>query len=78
MDLSGLAQIEKKIDQLSREEQLWLIERTVHRLREDNIEVESDINSQLAAMAHDPEIQNEMQKIENEFTHTETDGLEGL
>ena len=33
MNSSGLSQIERKINQLSREEQLWLIERIVHRLR---------------------------------------------
>jgi len=75
MNHSGLTQIEEKINQLSKEEQLWLIERTVHRLRENNIKDESNIDSQLVAMAHDPEIQNELQKIENEFAHTETDGL---
>jgi len=50
-----LSQIEKTIGHLSREEQLWLIERLAHRLREES--VKSDIveqtafKSQLVAMA---------------------------
>ena len=77
MNLSGLSQIERKISQLSREEQLRLIERIVHRLRKSNKE-RVDLDSQLAAMAHDPEIQEEMRRIEKEFALTETNGLEKL
>ncbi len=76
MGLSNLSQIEHKIIQLSREEQLLLIERTVHHLREKNLEDESFIESQLAAMAIDPEIQTEMKKINEEFTVTASDGLD--
>jgi hypothetical protein len=36
----------------------------------------TDIESQLAAMANDPEIQKELREIEKEFMVTETDGLE--
>lgn len=78
MNSSGLSQIERKINQLSREEQLWLIERIVHRLRKSNIKERSNLDSQLAAMAHDPEIQEEMQRIEKEFALTEPNGLEKL
>ena len=77
MNLSGLSQIERKISQLSREEQLRLIERIVHRLRKSNKE-RVDLDSQLAAMAHDPEIQEEMRRIEKQFALTETNGLEKL
>ncbi|MGR3174071.1 MAG: hypothetical protein ACUZ8N_05675 [Candidatus Scalindua sp.] len=78
MNSSGLSQIERKINQLSREEQLWLIERIVHRLRKNNIKERSNLDNQLAAMAHDPEIQEEMRRIEKEFALTETNGLEKL
>jgi hypothetical protein len=36
----------------------------------------TDIESELAAMANDSEIQKELQEIEEEFIVTETDGLE--
>ncbi len=42
MNSSGLSQIERKINQLSREEQLWLVERIVHRLRKSNIKERSN------------------------------------
>ena len=77
MNSSGLTQIEKKISQLSREEQLRLIERIVHRLRKSN-KKSADLDSQLAAMAHDPEIREEMRRIEKEFNITETNGLAKL
>ena len=75
-----LSQIEKTIGHLSREEQLWLIERLAHRLREES--VKSDIveqtafKSQLVAMATDPEIRVELKRIDQEFAVTEADGLE--
>lgn len=78
MNSSGLLQIEIKINQLSQGEQLWLIERIVHRLRKSDKKERSDVDSQLAAMAHDPEIQEEMQNIEKEFALTEANGLEKL
>ena len=70
--------IEKKIYQLTREEQLWLIERMVHRLRKNNEKERSTLDSQLDAMAHDTEIQAELRQIEKEFVFAETDGLEKL
>lgn len=77
MNSSGLSQIEREISQLSREEQLRLIERIVHRLRKSNKE-RVDLDSQLVSMAHDPEIREEMKRIEKEFNITETNGLEKL
>lgn len=78
MNSSGLSQIERKISQLSREEQLRLIERIVHHLRKRNNKERSDFDSQLVSMAHDPEIREEMRRIEKEFNITETNGLEKL
>lgn len=74
-----LSQIEKVIDHLSREEQLWLIEQLAHRLQEDsmksNTAEQTVFESQLVAMAVDREIQAELQKIDQEFVITEADGL---
>ena len=75
-----LSQIEKTISHLSREKQLWLIEQLAHRLREDSMKSkiveQAAFESQLAAMAMDPEIRAELKKIEREFAVTELDGLE--
>ncbi len=74
-----LNEIEEKVSQLSREEQLWLIERLVRRLREDSKSQNSFdrefFDNQLIAMANDPEIQAELKQIEQEFAITEADGL---
>lgn len=75
-----LSQIEKTIVHLSREEQLWLIEQLAHRLRQDSVESKAvkhaAFERQLAAMATDPELRAELQKIDQEFAVTEADGLE--
>lgn len=76
MSSSILSEIEKKINRLSREEQLWLIERLAHSLRESTLKDQSILENQLAAMASDPEIQSELKKIDEEFALTESDGLE--
>ncbi len=75
MNPSVLSEIKKKINQLSHEEQLWLIERLAHGLRESTLE-KGILENQLAAMASDPEIQNELKKIDEEFVLAELDGLE--
>ncbi len=75
-----LEQIEGMIRLLSREEQIWLIERLARDLRESEaksrITEQVTLKSQLAAMAADPEVQAELRKIEYEFSVTESDGLE--
>ena len=75
-----LHEIEKIIDRLSHEEQLWLIEQLAHRLREgamkNNLPEQTNFKNQLMAMANDPEVQAELQKINQEFAVTEADGLE--
>jgi hypothetical protein len=62
-----LEQIEGMIRLLSREEQIWLIERLAHDLRESEakscISEQVTLKSQLAAMAADPEAQAELRKI---------------
>jgi hypothetical protein len=75
MNSSVLSQIEEGINQLSLDEQLWLIEQLAHRIRENTLK-QSVWDSQLAAMAADSEVQNELQKIDEEFAVAEADGLE--
>ena len=75
MNLAVLSQIEARIDQLSLAEQLWLLERIAQRVRAQMI-VHSPFEPQLAAMAEDPDIQRELQRIEEEFAPAAADGLE--
>jgi hypothetical protein len=75
MNLSALSQIEESIDQLPLVEQLWLIERVAQRLRE-KLDAQSAFDQQLAAMAADQEMQQELRHIEEEFAHAAADGLD--
>ncbi len=75
MATSTIEDIEKKIKQLSRSEQLYLFERLAHQIRVDALNEQKTIEAQLTAMAFDPEIQLEIRKINSEFTGTELDGL---
>jgi hypothetical protein len=75
MNMAGLSQIEAHIHQLSLAEQLWLLERLAQHLREQLI-VHDPFEQQLAVMAADPEIQRELQHIEEEFAPAAADGLE--
>ena len=77
MNLSILSQIEERIHQLSLAEQLWLMERLAQRLRAQLI-TQTTFDDALATMAADPEIQRELQCIEEEFAPAATDGLEAL
>ncbi len=74
-----LNQVEETISQLSRQEQLWLIEQLAHRLREGSTKIaprdHPASKDQLIAMASDPQIRMELQKIDQEFVVTEADGL---
>ena len=76
MDQSVLTQIENSFSQLSISEQLWLIGRLVHHVHQNTLSEKNDLESQLALMAADPEIQSELQNIEREFAYAEADGLE--
>ena len=75
MNLAALSQIEEHIAQLSLAEQLWLIERLAQRLR-DTLGAQSTFDQQLAAMAADQEIQQELRSIEEEFAPAAADGLD--
>jgi hypothetical protein len=71
-----LTSLERQARQLSPAEQLWLIERLVHSLRQRSTNAQPSIEQQLAQMAADPEIQRELRDIAGEFAVTEADGLE--
>jgi hypothetical protein len=73
---SVLTQIEDGFKQLSTSEQLWLIERLVHYVHEATLKQSNDVHEGLALMATDPQIQNELRRIEQEFSYAEADGLE--
>ena len=76
MATPALSEIESEFARLSTEAQLNLLERLVHRAcvalsgRHDAWEAD------LAAMAADPEMQGELNRINAEFATTEADGLE--
>ncbi len=75
MGTSVLCEIEEKIDMLSNEEQLLLIEHLAHILRKSNLEKQVKQDNELTSMALDPEIQNEIRQIDKDFAPTESDGL---
>lgn len=75
MHVSVLSQIEEHIHQLSLAEQLWLIERLAQRLREPLV-ASNTFEHALVAMAADPDIQRELQCIEETFAPAAADGLE--
>ncbi len=77
MNMMVLSQIEENIYELSLDEQLWLIERLAQHIR-NGMMVKGNIETELIAMANDPEIQNELQMIEEEFATAEADGLEAV
>lgn len=76
MNSPKLSQMEDNISQLSLDEQLWLVERLVHNIRETTSKKKHHFDNNLAAMANDPQIQSELRKIEEEFAYTEADGLD--
>jgi hypothetical protein len=76
MTTPTLERIETDIAQLSLAEQLWLMERLAHRIRQSSLYSLTVQEDDLAAMAVDPAIQQEIQQIEAEFVVTEMDGLD--
>lgn len=67
MNMMTLNQIEENVSRLSLEEQLWLIERLAHRIRQRTVLQPPFAVSDLAAMAADPEIQAELRQIEASY-----------
>ena len=73
MNQSVLSQIEDTFKRLSVPEQLLLIERLVRQMHQNTAQQGNDLDGQLELMAADPEIQNELNKIEQEFDRVMTD-----
>jgi hypothetical protein len=76
MTTPTLERIETDIAQLSLAEQLWLMERLAHRIRQHTLRPLIVPDRELAAMAADPAIQHEIRQIDAEFAVTEMDGLD--
>ena len=76
MSNKALERLEADISQLSLSDQLWLIERLAQRTRQRTLPDQPTLESQLAAMASDPDIQRELRQIESDFAGTELDGLD--
>lgn len=77
MNTLAVTDIEHSISKLNLTEQLLLIERLAHRLREQMLNLQA-WRSDLVAMAEDESIQKEMRLIQEEFAITELDGLAKL
>jgi hypothetical protein len=77
MNHSVLQDIETRIAQLSTHEKQILLDRLVVDLRAAN-RAKADIAATLATMAADPDIQREIQEIEEEFSAATDVGLENL
>jgi hypothetical protein len=75
MKSNVLQSIEKQLPLLSHDEQLALIEQLARHLRKPRV---NGIPSMLAAMAKDPQIQQELRQIEAEGSVAAEDGLEDV
>lgn len=77
MNQMTVSQIEQSILQLPVDEQLLIISRVAEKLRgKGKVEDDADFELQLVEMASDADIQREIREINDEFLHTELDGLE--
>jgi hypothetical protein len=74
MALPTVDTIEAAIEQLSLPDQLVLIERLASRIRSRVLRTPPPAEVDLAAMASDPAIQDELRRIEAEFAVAEADG----
>lgn len=67
--------LETDIQRLTLSGQLYLLERLAQNVRTKTAQQQHLIESQIEAMAADPDIQRELKDIEAEFLNTELDGL---
>ena len=72
----ALSEIERQFSALTPEAQLSLLERLVHRTRLAVTGSREAWETNLTAMAADPQIQRELSRINAEFVIAEADGLE--
>jgi hypothetical protein len=75
MDTPALDEIENEFARLSPEAQLSLLERLVHRTRMTVTGHGNSWEAGLSAMAADPDMQRELNRINSEFQVTEADRL---
>jgi hypothetical protein len=64
MSAVALNEIERRLDELSLDEQLWLLERLASRVRRQFAAGNDADSADLAAMAADPDIQRELRALE--------------
>lgn len=76
MNMPILSEMESSIGKLTLKEQLWLMERLVQRIRANTVQRENQFEDDLVVMANDPQIQEELQKISEEFAYADADGLD--
>ena len=76
MNMPNLSEMDNGIGKLSLKEQLWLMERLVHRIHSNTIQLQGQFEDDLVTMANDPQIQDELQKISEEFAYADADGLD--
>lgn len=76
MDMLSFERVEADVRHLSLTEQLKLMQRLAQFIQEQTIRQQQIVESQLVAMAADPDIQRELRLIEAEFAVTESDGLD--
>lgn len=75
MTTETLEQLVVDIDQLTLPDQLRLMERLAHRIRQRTISPSGSDEQALIDMVNDPAIQHELHLIAAEFVGTEADGL---
>ncbi|MCI0540758.1 MAG: hypothetical protein L0Z50_36630 [Verrucomicrobiales bacterium] len=76
MATPALSEIENEFARLSPEAQLTLLERLVHHARVAVSGRRDTWEADLSAMAADPDMRRELNRINAEFVITEADGLE--
>lgn len=77
MGSAVVVEIERQFARLTPEAQLGLLERLVRRAHAAVSGIGGPWEADLAAMAADPEIRQELARIGAEFSPAEADGLEG-
>jgi hypothetical protein len=75
MAVSPVNEIENEFARLPIKTQLSLLERLVHRLRESLETPQASWEAELSAMAADPQMQKELNRIDSELRAAEADGL---
>jgi hypothetical protein len=70
-------EIEQRFAELSPNAQFTVLERLIHRMREQQLKEDAAFAAEMSAMASDPDIQREIREIKEEFRCTDGDGLQG-